>query len=69
MKVVLGDGWTKDSQRTLEKTQVGLNVDAALGPAPSGYLMMQGVEVFITPEELRQIWDAWAEFHLPGPAQ
>jgi hypothetical protein len=68
VKVVLSDGWAKDSAQTMEKTRVSLNVDAALGPAPAGYLMMRGVEVFITPEELRQIWDAWAEFHLPGPS-
>ena len=67
MKVVLSDGWTKDSQHTLERTQIGLNVNAALGPAPGGYMMMRGVEVFITPAELRQLWDAWAEFHLPDP--
>jgi hypothetical protein len=66
MKVVLSDGWERDSVRSMEKTRVSLNTNAAIGPAPGGYLMMKGVEVFITPHELRQLWDAWTEFHLPG---
>jgi hypothetical protein len=65
VKVVLVDGWTRQSGAPGDDIHVGLNMNASLGPAPAGYLRMRGVEVFITPEELRQLWDAWAELHLP----
>ena len=46
--------------------EVRLNLNTGLGPAPGGYLHLNEVEVYITPTELRLLWDAWAEFHLPG---
>jgi hypothetical protein len=65
MRVVLSDGWCKDSAATQTQAYVGVNLDASLGPAPGGYLMMSGVEVFITLQELRTLWDAWIQHSLP----